>query len=607
MRIQKPEIAKVPYAEDELTCFINSLRNQDTPAGAARATFLLDYPTVYIIHDKSTNSSAKPSSYSVYVGETTDIHRRTLQHVKKGLQKRPEWQHFADSNTAEMYVVGHPLFNKSLTLDIEHRLIHYMLSMDTVSTVLNSRGNQQNKYYTQEHFDQVFTKIWKGLRTHDSVLFPAEKVIKDSALFKASPFHKLTREQIEAKEEVLHVIEDALRSDATGQLIRIHGEAGSGKTVLLSSLFYELTQGKTSASDPDDTFIDPMDYQPWNAFLLVNHIEQLTVYQQIAQKLMIVPRGDKRISRPTTFINNNSPEKAGDIDVVLIDEAHLLWTQGKQSYRGKNQLLDILERARVVVAIFDEKQILQTNQYWEDHAIEELEKRTTKTIHLKNQMRIDADAGTVSWIRSIIDDGIIGDISLDENNRDSKDYEIKVFDSPTDLHAEVKAKASSVEQGLSRLIATFDWKYSSTAPTDGSPTWNVTIGDFSIPWNLETNRSLTPSQKRRYSHQAWAERDYTVDEIGSTFTIQGFDLNYAGVILGPSVIYRDGKIRFDPSKSANKNATNKRTTLNKEKIDLGAQLIRNELNVLLTRGIHGLYVYAVDDELRHALSAKVNS
>ncbi|ARX64344.1 Hypothetical protein Cp262_2236 [Corynebacterium pseudotuberculosis] len=73
------------------------------------------------------------------------------------------------------------------------------------------------------------------------------------------------------------------------------------------------------------------------------------------------------------------------------------------------------------------------------------------------------------------------------------------------------------------------------------------------------------------------------------------------------MIYRDGKIRFDPSKSANKNVTNKRTMLNKEKIDLSDQLMRNELNVLLTRGIHGLYVYAVDDELRHALSAKVHN
>jgi DUF2075 family protein len=30
-------------------------------------------------------------------------------------------------------------------------------------------------------------------------------------------------------------------------------------------------------------------------------------------------------------------------------------------------------------------------------------------------------------------------------------------------------------------------------------------------------------------------------------------------------------------------------------------LLPNELNVLLTRGINGLYIYAVDDELRIAL------
>ncbi|WP_233486546.1 GIY-YIG nuclease family protein [Corynebacterium pseudotuberculosis] len=89
MRIQKPEIAKVPYTEGELTRFIKDLRNQDTPAGAARATFLLDYPTVYIIHNKSTSSCTVPGSYDVYVGETTDIHRRTLQHVKKDFKNNP--------------------------------------------------------------------------------------------------------------------------------------------------------------------------------------------------------------------------------------------------------------------------------------------------------------------------------------------------------------------------------------------------------------------------------------------------------------------------------------------------------------------------------------
>lgn len=38
---------------------------------------------------------------------------------------------------------------------------------------------------------------------------------------------------------------------------------------------------------------------------------------------------------------------------------------------------------------------------------------------------------------------------------------------------------------------------------------------------------------------------------------QGFDLNYVGVVLGPSVKYRNGKIIHDLNESQNKKATNK--------------------------------------------------
>ena len=55
-----------------------------------------------------------------------------------------------------------------------------------------------------------------------------------------------------------------------------------------------------------------------------------------------------------------------------------------------------------------------------------------------------------------------------------------------------------------------------------------------------------------------SEQAHTIDEVGSTFTIQGFDLNYVGVILGPSVKYRDGRIVFDGSASKNDQATQKR-------------------------------------------------
>ena len=44
-------------------------------------------------------------------------------------------------------------------------------------------------------------------------------LLKDSAIFKASPFHKLTQEQINAKEEILNKIKESIILDEEGQLL----------------------------------------------------------------------------------------------------------------------------------------------------------------------------------------------------------------------------------------------------------------------------------------------------------------------------------------------------------------------------------------------------
>ena len=201
------------------------------------------------------------------------------------------------------------------------------------------------------------------MRVFDKKLFPTREVIKDSALFKASPFHKLTDEQERGKGEVVNYIYECLADQSRQHLVTVSGEAGAGKSVFISSLFYELFQG-------DNAVDSPFEFQSLDAYLLVNHDEQLTVFHQIAEKLNILNRnvestqGLERVLKPTRFINNTSPDEP--VDVLLIDEAHLLWTQGKQSYRGKNQLKDLIDRAHVVVAVFDEKQIMAANQYWNE-------------------------------------------------------------------------------------------------------------------------------------------------------------------------------------------------------------------------------------------------
>ena len=567
-------VEAVPFTSEGLAELIGRL----APAGTDRAPsakYLLDFPTVYVAHHQVTGK------YKVYVGETSDIRGRTLQHLTGDTRVREDWAEMSASE-AEMYVVGHTKFNKSLTLDIENRLMLYLTGASDVIELNNRRSNPQNDYYTRQDFDKVFSQIWRKLRKHNKELFPTESVVRDSALFKASPFHKLTRQQMAAKNEILGLIHAALQSGDIGQLILIKGAAGAGKTVLLSSLFYELFQG----ADEDD----PFDYQSVDSYLLVNHLQQLTVYQQIARKLTVMRRGENRVTRPTTFINNHDP--ARPVDVVLVDEAHLLWTQGKQSYRGRNMLPDLLKRAKVVVAVFDEAQILLTNQYLEPDQIEAIENRASRVMELGEQMRIESSEETLGWIRAVIDDGVIRNIPSDAG------YEIKIFDSPVDLHAAVKNQASDLERGLSRLLATFDWPYSESRRADGHH-WEVTVGDLRLPWNLEI--SVDKATKRKNGGLAWAEQAHTVDEVGSTFTIQGFDLNYAGVILGPSIKYREGRVVIDPTASANKGATQNRTLRDGSKKRVGETLIRNELNVLLTRGVNGLYIYAVDEQLRDAL------
>ena len=103
------------------------------------------------------------------------------------------------------------------------------------------------------------------------------------------------------------------------------------------------------------------------------------------------------------------------------------------------------------------------------------------------------------------------------------------------------------------------------------------------------------------NYMAWAEQPGTIGEVGSTYSIQGFDLNYVGVILGPSVQYRDGEIVFVPSKSYKEKAIQNRTLSDGSKRKFGAELLQHEVRVLMTRGINGLYIYAYDDALREAL------
>lgn len=579
MGISQPVIRKIADNNEALNFFESvSLPAEDGNTQEVIASF----PTVYIHNWKDTGD------YEVYIGESNNVFSRTRQHYDVGQSDEKSWQREMLGHCASLYIIGHEHFNKSMTLDIENRLMHYMVSVPKVRKVHNLRGNPQNKYYPVEELDTIFSKIWTGLRKDNKELFPTESSIKDSAIFKASPLHKLNKDQIEARELIIGRVRNALQNNQKGQIVFVEGEAGTGKTVLNSSTFYEIFCRAEESGNQDI-----------KCSLIVNHEEQMMVYEQIASKLGLTDKYGEVVSRPTRFINTHSSENP--IDVAFVDEAHLLWTQGKQSYRGDNQLQDILERARVTVIMFDENQILTTEQFWEAEILERYRQQAKDSqnyITLKNQLRMHADHKTIEWIDSFTKRGQILKIP-----NSSVGYEIRIFDSPDELDHEIQKKAHCDQTSLSRIIATYDWEYNSSVrqAERARKYWEVTIGKWHKPWNRELEKELSRREKKAIKKMSWAEQPQTIGEVGSTFTIQGFDLNYAGVILGPSVKYRDGHIVFDPEASCNVKAVRNRTLSDGTKKKFGETLLQHEVRVLMTRGVNGLYIYACDEELRKAL------
>lgn len=597
--------------------YLSTLEDEIRKSTGANADLLLEYPVVYLHVWQNKNDSIN-GKFHVYVGEADNVIRRQGEHLAAAMDDNHpnNWQHeMANDKDAkgkkvipELIVIGHPCFHKSMTLDIEDRLINYCLAMRTV-TIKNGRLNPQGRYSGDENTDRIFGYIWRHLKLLKPELFLPESEIMKSAIYKASPTHKLTIPQKKAKRMIIERVYVGLLEKKDHQLIMVEGDAGTGKTVLTSSTFYDLLRKINSDGEIEKIGLE--------AYLLVNHREQESVYANMATQMGY----DNIVWNPTSFIKNFSPERP--VDIVFIDEAHLLWTQKKQSYNvGTNQLMDVMDRSRLTVIMFDENQALRKEQFVEQvfvNQIRDISKRQGNYIRMVNQLRMNCAPKTMEWI-----DGITKDQVIKRLPKDSEGYEVRIFDTPSELQAAIKEKYEKAKKHsedkadeLSRLIASYDWPYNSKNQPEGQTYWEVQIteGDsvWSMPWNGELAKwspefqTIPRRKKIRLKNQDWAEQEQTINEVGSTFTIQGFDLSYAGVIIGPSVSYDPVEkcVKFDVDKKWYDKMKGNRTLADGNKQDVGDVLIKNELRVLLTRGTKGLYIYACDPKLRKALKEAV--
>ena len=131
--IAKPIIKQIKANREALDFFENIL----LPAEDEKTQEIIaNFPTVYIHNWQDSGD------FEVYVGESNDIFKRTRQHYDAAVDKS-KWQRKLMEKDARLFIIGHEHFNKSLTMDIENRLMHYMMSAERVKHVHNLRDNPQ--------------------------------------------------------------------------------------------------------------------------------------------------------------------------------------------------------------------------------------------------------------------------------------------------------------------------------------------------------------------------------------------------------------------------------------------------------------------------------
>jgi uncharacterized protein len=91
--------------------------------------------------------------------------------------------------------------------------------------------------------------------------------------------------------------------------------------------------------------------------------------------------------------------------------------------------------------------------------------------------------------------------------------------------------------------------------------------------------------------------------VGCIYTAQGFEYDWNGVILGPDLVWRDG--RFVTVRDSNRDPDFRNPkTLPDNRFNI---LVRHVYKVLLTRGMVGTVIYSTDRETREALRSLFGS
>lgn len=499
-----------------------------------KQNFGLSWPVVYIIENGK----------ELYVGETVNVYVRSNQHYENPNRRRLK----------NIHIITDEEYNKSATLDIESNLIQYISADGKFILQNGNSGLRNHNYFDRQKYQAKFEAIWEDLQKMKLANNDLAQ-IRNSDLFKYSPYKALTIEQMTVANEL---IEEMRFSNNKSYIV--NGDPGTGKTILAVYLFKRFQTIKELSG------------------LKIGLVVPMTSLRNTLQQVF------KNISGLSANMVIGPSDVVKGYDILLVDEAHRLRRRKNianyKSFDDNNKFLGfdkdadeldwILKCSNKQILFYDKNQSVRPS----DVSFDKFDKLSTKRFELKSQLRLgqgNENDGEIyiEAIQNIFD-------LIDFNGDKISEYDFKIYDDLSKMVDDIKDKNQKMD--LCRLISGYAWPWTSKKNPDKH---DIEIGDVKLKWNSVNHN--------------WVNSANAINEVGCIHTVQGYDLNYAGVIIGPEISYDAylKEIKIHPEKYMDINGKK-----GVDDIDELKRYIINIYKTLLTRGIYGTYVYIVDDALR---------
>jgi uncharacterized protein len=400
-------------------------------------------------------------------------------------------------------------------------------------------------------------------RIEESKYRPSKKLMDHVGnVIKGKPEYILLDEQLVVYDRVFQCAQKGFH-DKSKSVILIKGGPGTGKSVIAINLMANL--------------------------LLKGYNAQYATGSKAFTETLREVIG-RRGAPQFKYFNSYTTAEPNAVDVLICDEAHRIRKTSNNYYTPQarrsdsSQIQEILNTGKVSVFFIDDDQVVRPNEIGSSDYIRLWANKLNCQLfefELETQFRCAGSDGFVNWINNSLAIRKTANIiwSGDDN------FDFKIFSTVESLEVAIREKVS---QGNSaRVTAGFCWPWSNPNP-DGSLVEDVQVGYYKRPWNAKPDaKHLAPGIPKA---PLWAHDPGGIEQIGCIYTAQGFEFDYAGVIVGLDLKYIFDKGTWEAYRE------NSFDSPVRQAGDKFIELVKNTYRVLFSRGMKGCYVYFMDKD-----------